>query len=95
MDSKTKGQLVNVLFGFVLGAIFVTMFSSKSVQVQREPHHALTMSSMEDAQFLGPQNDDEPAKRRSGCVFRPRSAASRPPPRTRDRIMTRTGPWVG
>ena len=35
MDSKTKGQLVNVLFGFVLGAIFVTMFSSKSIQVRK------------------------------------------------------------
>ena len=37
MDSKIRASFLNVLVGFILGAVFVTLFQGKEQQVSSVP----------------------------------------------------------
>lgn len=70
MDTKTRSNLTNALIGFVVGAVFVSMFSGRGrVDTQRGPVIVQTNLQSEDSHFIGLQDTDEPPIRKGGYVY--------------------------
>mmetsp|Transcript_18579 Transcript_18579/g.44420 ORF Transcript_18579/g.44420 Transcript_18579/m.44420 type:complete len:323 (+) Transcript_18579:194-1162(+) len=70
MDSKTRGQLINVLIGFVIGAVFVSIFTVNKTELPKGQVIAPINLQSEDAHFLGSQDSSNPPARRPGYVYK-------------------------
>ncbi|XRB23903.1 glycosyl transferase [Pseudoscourfieldia marina] len=71
MDAKARASFLNVLVGFILGAVFVSLFQGKTPEAPKTGLDAYPIvSAFEDSLFLGPQEGFEPATRRAGYVYK-------------------------
>lgn len=68
-----RGTLVHGVFGFILGALFVTLLGGKPAQLESKIQPAYPTSHLEDELFLGPQTGEIAPKRRPGYVYKSNS----------------------
>jgi len=70
--NRGGNQTIPILLGFLMGCVFVTLFSSGgSSSLRAAPAaNAPVTSALEDALFLGDQTSFEPPTRRSGYVYK-------------------------
>ena len=70
MDLRTRSALTNALIGFLVGALFVTIFSGRKTDTSKSHFVAPLSVQSEDTFFIGAQDTDAVPMRREGYVYK-------------------------
>lgn len=70
MDPRTRSALTNALLGFLVGAIFVSLFTGRKSHLPKGQVIAPLSVQSEDSFFTGSMETEEPPKRRDGYVYK-------------------------
>mmetsp|Transcript_9203 Transcript_9203/g.16590 ORF Transcript_9203/g.16590 Transcript_9203/m.16590 type:complete len:323 (-) Transcript_9203:257-1225(-) len=70
MDTRMRSNLTNALIGFIVGALFVSVFTGRKAELPRGQVIAPLSVQSEDEYFLGSQEGTDVPARKGGYVYK-------------------------